>query len=71
MSRVYNFSAGPAVQMCIRDRLFDMEKGTQERLSISDSGMEKYFRKEMVRLMKESDAPLEQYERMGLPVPIE
>lgn len=51
--------------------LFDMEKGTQERLSISDSGMEKYFRKEMVRLMKESDAPLEQYERMGLPVPIE
>ena len=33
---------------------------------ISDPALEAYFRKEIARLMKENDAPAEQYERMGL-----
>ena len=35
-------------------------------LPISDPALEAYFRKEIARLMKENDAPAEQYERMGL-----
>lgn len=46
--------------------LFDLEHDPEEEHPITDPGLEKYFRKEMVRLMKEADAPEEQYERMGL-----
>ena len=46
--------------------LFDLEKDPGERSPISDPALESYFRKEIARLMKENDAPAEQYERMGL-----
>ena len=46
--------------------LFDLEKDPGELSPISDPALEAYFRKEIARLMKENDAPAEQYERMGL-----
>ena len=46
--------------------LFDLEKDPGELSPISDPALESYFRKEIARLMKENDAPAEQYERMGL-----
>ena len=46
--------------------LFDLEKDPKESEPISNPEVEEYFRKEMVRIMKENDAPKEQYERMGL-----
>lgn len=46
--------------------LFDLENDPYERCTISNPELERYFRKEIVRLMKENDAPAEQYVRMGL-----
>jgi len=46
--------------------LFDLEKDPKESEPISNPEVEEYFRKEMVRIMKENDAPKEQYVRMGL-----
>ena len=46
--------------------LFDLETDPGQTNPLSDPERESYFRKEIVRLMKENDAPPEQYERMGL-----
>jgi hypothetical protein len=43
-----------------------LEKDPKESEPISNPEVEEYFRKEMVRIMKENDAPKEQYVRMGL-----
>lgn len=49
-----------------RTMLFDLETDPGQTNPLSDPERESYFRKEIVRLMKENDAPPEQYERMGL-----
>ncbi|MDL2233656.1 sulfatase [Ruminococcaceae bacterium OttesenSCG-928-L11] len=46
--------------------LFDLEADPGETNSIQDAKLEEYFRGEIVRHMKENDAPVEQYTRMGL-----
>lgn len=46
--------------------LFDVEKDPQQKSPIEDSAVEIKMIKYMVRLMKENDAPAEQYERIGL-----
>ena len=50
----------------IKRCFFDLEKDPKESEPISNPEVEEYFRKEMVRIMKENDAPKEQYVRMGL-----
>jgi arylsulfatase A-like enzyme len=47
--------------------LFDLEKNPKQESIIQNSEVEQMMIKHMVRLMKENDAPPEQYERLGLP----
>jgi arylsulfatase A-like enzyme len=46
--------------------LFDLENDPEQENPIQDEEVEARLCREMVRLMKENDAPSEQYERMGL-----
>ena len=46
--------------------LFDLEKDPQQEKPLSDPGVEKRMVAHMVRLMKENDAPPEQFERLGV-----
>ena len=47
-------------------QLFDLEKDPRQMKPVKNAKFEKYFRKEIVRHLKENDAPEEQYIRMGL-----
>jgi arylsulfatase A-like enzyme len=46
--------------------LFDLEQDPKQEKPLNDPVVEKQMIKQMIRLMKESDAPVEQYERLGL-----
>jgi arylsulfatase A-like enzyme len=46
--------------------LFDLEKDPDQLNSIEDPEAERRMREHLVRLMRENDAPAEQYERLGL-----
>lgn len=52
-----------------RTYLFDLEKDPWQLNPIEDEEIEQFMIKHMVKLMADNDAPLEQYERMGLPLP--
>ena len=51
--------------------LFNLDEDPKEESPIHDFEVEKRFRYAMVNLMIENDAPIEQYERMGLEVEYE
>lgn len=46
--------------------LYDLEKDPQEHTSLHDPAIEKRMEELLIKLMKEADAPKEQYERLGL-----
>jgi len=46
--------------------LFDLERDPCQQTQINDEQVEKQMISHMLRLMKENDAPAEQYERLGL-----
>ena len=46
--------------------LFDIEKDPKQLFPIQDEALEKYMIGKLIALMKENDAPPEQYERLGL-----
>ena len=47
--------------------LFDLQKDPKQERPITDPQVEDMMIKHMVRLMKDNDAPVEQFERLGLP----
>jgi hypothetical protein len=49
--------------------LFDLENDPKQENPIRDKLLEKKMSEHMVRLMKQNDAPKEQYERLGLKKP--
>lgn len=49
--------------------LFDLHSDPKQEHPIQDAAVEEYMVGHLVRLMRESDAPPEQFERLGLPVP--
>ena len=50
----------------LQDLLFDIETDPKQQNPIEDKGIEKQMQNYIVELMKEHDAPAEQYERLGL-----
>lgn len=60
-------SVGDNFQYKFGTLLFDVEKDPQQEHPLSDAETEQRMIRLMIRLMKENDAPAEQYERMGLP----
>lgn len=48
------------------DLLFDIEKDPNQINPIKDKNLEDKYKKLLVKKMKENDAPMEQYERIGL-----
>jgi len=46
--------------------LFDLENDPEQNTPIEDKEAEEMMRAHIVRLMRENDAPQEQYQRMGL-----
>jgi hypothetical protein len=67
----------PAVQPKNRDLvvqematlLFDLQSDPGQEQPIEDPEVEAMMVTHLVRLMQENDAPPEQYERLGLPMP--
>lgn len=49
------------------NKLFNVEEDPGQTCEILDFELQAKYANHMVRLMKENDAPVEQYERMGLP----
>lgn len=47
-------------------RLFDLDNDPDQTQPLDDPAVEQQMIDKMVRLMTENDAPLEQYERLGL-----
>ena len=60
---------GGEVAPCYRfgNKLYDLERDAKEETPVSDSKKEAELATAMVRLMRENDAPKEQFVRMGLP----
>lgn len=50
----------------LKTMLFDLEKDPEQKHPYRDEKEEERFIKAMIRIMKENDAPKEQYERLGL-----
>lgn len=48
------------------DLLFDIEADPQQLSPLDDPIIEETMKRQMVRLMRETDAPVEQYTRLGL-----
>ena len=46
--------------------LYDLEMDPQEHTPVHDPAIEKRMEELLIKLMKEADAPKEQYERLGL-----
>ena len=61
-------SNGPAgrVPDLYETRLFDLDNDPDQTQPLDDPAVEQQMIDKMVRLMTENDAPLEQYERLGL-----
>lgn len=49
--------------------LFDIEKDPRQEHPLQDPAIEQRMTQHLLRLMKENDSPVEQYERLGLPCP--
>jgi len=49
--------------------LFDVEKDPRQEHPLQDPAIEQRMTRHLLRLMKENDSPVEQYERLGLPCP--
>ena len=47
-------------------KLWDVVADPQQTAQLKDEGVEAMMTEHLVRLMKENDAPLSQYERLGL-----
>ena len=47
--------------------LFDLQKDPKQKQPITDPHVEDMMIKHMARLMKDNNAPVEQFERLGLP----
>jgi hypothetical protein len=47
--------------------LFDLETDPKQENPIDDAAVEEMMIRHMVRLMRENDTPVEQFERLGLP----
>jgi hypothetical protein len=48
--------------------LFDLENDPEQKNPINDTEIEEMMIEKMITLMKENDAPAEQFERLGLPL---
>ncbi len=46
--------------------LFDLQNDPQQEKPFSDDAIEKRMRDHLVRLMRENDAPADQFERLGI-----
>jgi arylsulfatase A-like enzyme len=67
--RTMKIAAAPLINPYIYGSLlFDLEKDPQQENPISDPEIEKRMIGMMVELMKENDAPPEQFERLGIPL---
>lgn len=51
------------------DLLFDLQNDPEQMHPLDDAAIEKHMMEQMCRLMRENDAPAEQYRRVGLPQP--
>jgi hypothetical protein len=51
-----------------RTRLWDVENDPQQTQPLEDAAVEKRMVEHLVRLMKECESPMEQYERLGLSI---
>jgi len=61
-------AGGPKAEI-FRTMLFDLKNDPEQQRPISDPEQEKRMIRLMLELMQKNDAPIEQYIRMGLPVP--
>jgi arylsulfatase A-like enzyme len=50
--------------------LFDVENDPWQQQPLNDPAVEERLKQQMIAIMQANDAPLEQYERMGLAVPV-
>ena len=50
--------------------LYDVENDPHQQQLLDDPATEERLRQQMIRLMQENDAPVEQYERLGLMLPV-
>jgi hypothetical protein len=57
------FGLNPAVQQTL---LFDLQADPHQERPLSDPAVEQMMIDHLVRLMRENDAPPEQYQRLGL-----
>jgi len=62
-------SRGETKQFSFPTVLFDLEKDPQQQSPIKERNIEKRMINHLIRLMKENDAPEEQFERLGLAAP--
>ena len=51
------------------DLLYDLQADPEQLSPIHDEAIQARMTALLVKLMRENDAPAEQYERLGLPVP--
>jgi hypothetical protein len=66
--KTLKIAAGPLINPYIYGSLlFDLETDPKQEKPINDPGIEEHMIEMMVDLMKENDAPPEQFERLGLP----
>jgi hypothetical protein len=48
--------------------LFDLQQDPEQESTIDDRAIEETMVRHMIRLMRKNDAPLDQFERLGLPL---
>ena len=66
-SRVMKIPAGGAAQAYqYGDLLFDLEKDPEQKQAIQDEGVTERLTQRMREMMRENEAPREQYERLGI-----
>ncbi len=67
--RTMKIPAGGAAPDQFPTMLFDLQADPKQERPLDDAAVEAMMIDHLVRLMKENDAPVEQYERLGLPQP--
>lgn len=77
LAEPYSFTKGARTMKIVRatgsrdcgpSRLYDVEVDPAQQSTLEDAAVEQRMQAHLVRLMKECDAPAEQYERLGLDV---
>lgn len=66
ISAVEDTSGDTSMKKSLGTVLYDLEKDPKQQQPIDDLKVENRMIQNMVRLMKENDAPEEQYQRLGL-----